>query len=86
MTLKKQYPVLHIDRLDFAIPALGFGTFEADDKLLASGGVKQAVLEALKAGYRHIDTATIYGCEKDVGDAIKESGIPREEIFITTKL
>ena len=47
---------------------------------------KQAVLDALKAGYRHIDTATCYGNEEAVGMAIKESGIPREEIFITTKL
>ena len=47
---------------------------------------KQAVLDALKAGYRHIDTASCYGNEEAVGMAIKESGIPREEIFITTKL
>lgn len=47
---------------------------------------KQAVLAALKAGYRHIDTAACYGNEEAVGEAIKESGIPREEIFITTKL
>lgn len=47
---------------------------------------KQAVLDALKAGYRHIDTAACYGNEEAVGMAIKESGIPREEIFITTKL
>lgn len=47
---------------------------------------KEAVLAALKAGYRHIDTAAVYGNEESVGEAIKESGIPREELFITTKL
>lgn len=47
---------------------------------------KQAVLSALKAGYRHIDTAACYHNEEAVGEAIKESGIAREEIFITTKL
>ena len=47
---------------------------------------KEAVLAALKLGYRHIDTAAIYGNEEAVGEAIKESGIPREDLFITTKL
>jgi alcohol dehydrogenase (NADP+) len=46
----------------------------------------RAVTMALKAGYRHIDTARIYGTEPAVGNAIKKSGIPREELFITTKL
>lgn len=62
------------------IPAIGFGTWQDQD---AQEG---AVLEALKAGYRHIDTARIYGTEPAVGRAIKKSGIPRSEIFITTKL
>ncbi|CIP18817.1 2%2C5-diketo-D-gluconic acid reductase A [Streptococcus pneumoniae] len=44
------------------------------------------MLEALKAGYRHIDTAAIYQNEKSVGQAIKDSGVPREEMFVTTKL
>jgi alcohol dehydrogenase (NADP+) len=61
-------------------PAIGFGTWQ--DKEAQTG----AVLEALKAGYRHIDTARIYGTEPAVGDAIKQSGVPRKEIFITTKL
>lgn len=47
---------------------------------------KQAVLDALNVGYRHIDTASCYGNEEAVGQAIRESGIPREEIFVTTKL
>ena len=41
---------------------------------------------ALKIGYRHIDTAQMYGNEKDVGDALKESGVPREEVFLTSKV
>ena len=64
------------------IPVLGFGTWKAQDGEEAY----QAVLAALKAGYRHIDTAAIYKNEESVGRAIKDSGIPREELFITTKL
>lgn len=64
------------------IPVLGFGTFKAKDGEEAYG----AVLEALKAGYRHIDTAAIYQNEESVGQAIKDSGVPREELFVTTKL
>ncbi|KAK2809521.1 hypothetical protein FQN50_003789 [Emmonsiellopsis sp. PD_5] len=65
------------------IPAVGFGTFQGDD---SNGLVKQSVLKALQHGYRHIDTAAAYGNEKEVGEAIRESGIPRNELFITTKL
>lgn len=60
------------------MPILGYGVFQVPDK--------QSVLSALEIGYRSLDTAQIYGNEKAVGDAIKESGIPREELFITTKL
>ncbi|WP_298706116.1 aldo/keto reductase [uncultured Veillonella sp.] len=63
------------------MPILGFGVYQVPPE-----ETKQAVLEALKAGYRHIDTAQAYGNEKEVGEAIKESGIPREELFITTKI
>jgi len=62
------------------IPAVGFGTWQDKD------AQEDAVLEALKAGYRHIDTAHVYGTEKAVGKAVKNSGVPRSEIFITTKL
>jgi len=62
------------------IPAVGFGTWQDKDDQ------ETAVTEALKAGYRHIDTARIYGTEPMVGKAIKKSGIPRDELFITTKL
>ena len=64
------------------IPVLGFGTWKAQDGEEAY----QAVLTALEAGYRHIDTAAVYKNEGSVGRAIKDSGIPREELFITTKL
>ncbi|KAE8318390.1 NADP-dependent oxidoreductase domain-containing protein [Aspergillus transmontanensis] len=62
------------------IPAIGFGTWQDAE---AQEG---AVVEAIKAGYRHIDTARVYGTEKAVGKAIKKSGVPREQLFITTKL
>ena len=64
------------------IPAIGFGTYLSKD----GEEVYQAVLSALEAGYRHIDTAAYYGNEGSIGRAIKDSGIPREELFITTKL
>lgn len=64
------------------MPIFGLGTYQTQSGREA----KDAVLDALHAGYRHIDTASMYGNEKDVGAAIRESGIPREEIFVTTKL
>lgn len=64
------------------IPAVGFGTFNSAD----GDEVYNAVLTALKAGYRHIDTAAYYGNEESIGRALKDSGIPREDLFITTKL
>lgn len=64
------------------IPAVGFGTFQ----IPADGSTYKAVREALDAGYRHIDTAAAYFNEEEVGRAIKDSGIVREEIFLTTKL
>ena len=65
------------------LPAVGFGTFQSDS---GNAGVKRAVAAALEAGYRHIDTATAYGNEQEVGQAIQESGLPRDEVFVTTKL
>lgn len=73
-------PTTHKLNTGATIPALGFGTWQDADTM------ESAVLEALKAGYRHIDTARIYGTEKAIGSAIKKSGIPRSELFITTKL
>eukprot|EP00943_MAST-04B_sp_MAST-4B-sp1_P002253 g2253.t1 len=68
------------------IPQLGYGTYMRTDTYEGVGGVKQAVLKALEIGYRHIDCASFYKNEKEVGEAIKESGVPREELFITGKV
>ncbi len=64
-----------------SIPQLGFGVFLVDP-----GEAQRIVEDALEVGYRHIDTAAIYKNEEGVGRAIAASGIPREELFITTKL
>jgi 2,5-diketo-D-gluconate reductase A len=63
------------------LPALGFGTY----KLTGDEGV-DSIVSALEAGYRLLDTALNYGNEREVGEAIRRSGISREEIFVTTKL
>ena len=63
------------------MPMLGYGVYQ-----IPNVQTKDRVLEALEVGYRLIDTAQYYGNERGVGDAIKASGIPRKEIFITTKL
>ncbi len=67
---------------DVQIPCIGFGTWQTPNGETAINSVKAA----LKAGYRHIDTAACYGNEASVGQAIKESGVPREEIFVTSKV
>jgi 2,5-diketo-D-gluconate reductase A len=64
-----------------SIPQLGVGVFKVDDEVC-----EQVVLDALEVGYRHIDTAMIYRNEGAVGRAIAKSGIPRGELFVTTKL
>ncbi|WP_336714144.1 aldo/keto reductase [Arthrobacter sp. USHLN218] len=63
------------------MPILGFGVFQVENDR-----TQQAVEAALAAGYGSIDTAAAYGNEEAVGAAIKASGIPREELFVTTKL
>src|SRR3954454_9191326 len=63
------------------MPQLGFGVF-----LVPADEVVEPVRTALDAGYRLIDTATLYGNEEGVGQAIAESGLPRDEIFVTTKV
>ncbi len=63
------------------IPQLGFGVFKVDP-----AETERIVTEALEAGYRHIDTATIYGNEEGVGRALAASGIARDELYVTTKL
>jgi diketogulonate reductase-like aldo/keto reductase len=64
------------------IDEIGLGVYRADK----GSETKEAVLSAIQCGYRHFDTARFYGNEQDVGDAIAESGIPRSEVWITTKL
>src|SRR5690606_27225064 len=63
------------------VPALGFGTFG-----LTREAGRDAILDALATGYRHIDTAIRYDNEVEVGHAIAASGVPREEIFLTSKI
>jgi 2,5-diketo-D-gluconate reductase A len=63
------------------IPQLGFGVFQ-----IAPEETKDATLTALEVGYRHIDTAQMYGNEKGVGEAVRASGLDRDEVFVTSKL
>ena len=65
-----------------SIPAVGFGVF----LIPSDGSTYRAVSQALSLGYRHIDTAAAYFNEEEVGKAIRDSGIKREEIFVTSKL
>jgi 2,5-diketo-D-gluconate reductase A len=62
------------------IPQLGFGVWQ-----IRQDGAAEVIGEALRVGYRHIDTAQIYGNEEGVGEAIRRSGLPRDQIYITTK-
>jgi diketogulonate reductase-like aldo/keto reductase len=62
------------------MPLLGFGTWQITGK-----DAVRATSAALEAGYRHLDTATVYGNEAEVGRALAESGVPRDEVFVTTK-
>jgi diketogulonate reductase-like aldo/keto reductase len=64
------------------IPCIGFGTWQTPDGAVAVSSVKEAVVQ----GYHHIDTAAAYGNEESVGEGIRQGGVPRKELFITTKL
>jgi diketogulonate reductase-like aldo/keto reductase len=64
------------------IPCIGFGTWQTPD----GAAVEQAVLLAVKAGYRHIDTASAYGNQAGIGNALKQCGLKREDVFVTSKL
>lgn len=78
MSLEKTYTLNNgVD-----IPVVGFGTWQMEN----NEHTTEIVKEAIKVGYRHIDTAAIYGNEEAVGKAIAESGISRDELFVTTKL
>ena len=63
------------------IPQLGFGVFQ-----IAPADTRAATLEALRVGYRHVDTAEMYGNEREVGEAVRDSGLARSDIFVTSKL
>lgn len=63
------------------MPLLGLGTWQARGR-----SAVEAVRSALAVGYRHVDTATVYGNEREVGRAIASSGVRREDVFVTTKL
>ncbi|WLQ08337.1 aldo/keto reductase [Arthrobacter oryzae] len=73
-------PVIELND-GYRIPQIGLGTWPLDDQQVAA-----AVVEAVEAGYRHIDTAVKYGNETGVGNGIRSSGLDRSELFITTKL
>ena len=64
-----------------AIPQLGFGVFQIEPE-----NTVEAVSEALEIGYRHIDTAEMYGNEREVGEAIRASGLDRSDVYVTSKL
>lgn len=64
------------------MPRLGLGTYQTPPGDVA----EKSVLWALEAGYRHVDTAALYKNEENVGEAIRASGVPREEVFVTTKV
>jgi diketogulonate reductase-like aldo/keto reductase len=78
MVIKDFYTLNH----GVKIPKIGFGTWQIKE----GDEAYQSTLFALKSGYRHIDTAAAYGNEKSVGLAIKDSGIAREDLYVTTKL
>ncbi len=70
-----------MDNTHRAMPQIGLGTYRLEGQ-----NAYQAVLTAIEVGFRHIDTAQFYGNEREVGQAIKDSGVPRSELFITTKV
>jgi diketogulonate reductase-like aldo/keto reductase len=72
---------LPLPQSDVRIPRLGFGVYR-----IHGAQCTQATLAALQAGYRHIDTAQFYGNEKEVGDAMRRASLPRDEVFVTTKI
>jgi diketogulonate reductase-like aldo/keto reductase len=67
---------------DVQMPILGLGVYQSPPGRVTENAVKFA----LRVGYRHVDTARIYGNESDVGEAVREGGIPRDDLFVTTKL
>lgn len=76
----KNFPNITLNN-GVTIPAQGYGVFKVPAEETA-----ELVAQAIKAGYRHIDTAAVYFNEQGVGEGIRMSGVPREEIFVTSKL
>ena len=71
----------YVSYKDTQIPALGFGTYK-----LSGNECVDAVRDAIEVGYRHIDTAVMYGNEAETGEGMRQSGVPRHDLFVTTKL
>jgi 2,5-diketo-D-gluconate reductase A len=80
MTDPREVPAVTLPG-DVVMPMVGFGTWPMHGRQAC-----KSTLEALEAGYRHIDTATMYANEDEVGHAVRDSGVPRTEVFLTTKL
>jgi diketogulonate reductase-like aldo/keto reductase len=80
LNLSTTLPLLHTKNLH-PIPQLGFGVYQSPPEVC-----KKSCLAALSSGYRHIDTAQYYANESQVGEALKESGIPRSSVFVTSKI
>jgi 2,5-diketo-D-gluconate reductase A len=80
MTSDRGQPAVALDP-GGAMPLVGLGTWQ-----MTGARCQAAVRVALEVGYRHIDTATMYGNEREVGRAVRDSGVPREQVFVTTKL
>jgi 2,5-diketo-D-gluconate reductase A len=80
MTTDRSQPAVPLDQ-GGAMPLVGLGTWQ-----MTGGRCRAAVRTALQVGYRHLDTAAIYRNEREVGRAVGDSGIPREQVFVTTKL
>jgi 2,5-diketo-D-gluconate reductase A len=80
MTSDLGQPAVALDPGD-AMPLVGLGTWQ-----MTGARCRAAVRAALEVGYRHIDTATMYRNEREVGRAVRDSGVPREQVFVTTKL
>jgi diketogulonate reductase-like aldo/keto reductase len=79
MSQLKHAPLVHANGMD--IPAIGLGTFRAEGE-----EATKSVIAAIKTGYRHIDTARMYGNEREVGEGVRASGVARSDLFITTKV
>lgn len=73
--------MLTVEAQDASLPALGFGTFQ-----LEGATCRTMVSKALEIGYRHVDTARIYGNEREVGQGLADSGLPRDSVWVTTKI